>query len=288
MSTTVSYKGVTITEVNNNTKILETAGTWLEDDITLVDVTSGGGGITPTGTKQISITENGTITEDVTNYANAEITVNVSSGGTDTLGEMLGNTLTTYTNNTVTSIPSHAFANVTSLQNIELGAVSQIKTNAFQYCTNLISAKFVSATELSNLCFDGCSKLPLIVLPNFNHSNTATLRGCSLLKTVDLGNSNSSSSGAYIGQQVFQNDTVLDTIVLRFPFTITLQNVNSFNNTPFASGGTGGTIYVPSSLISSYQSANNWSTLYGYGTVTFTAIEGSIYEAAYADGTPIS
>lgn len=37
-----------------------------------------GGGITPTGTKEISITENGTTTEDVTNYANAEITVNVS------------------------------------------------------------------------------------------------------------------------------------------------------------------------------------------------------------------
>lgn len=39
------------------------------------------GGVTPTGTKQISITQNGTTTEDVTNYANAEITVNVSGGG---------------------------------------------------------------------------------------------------------------------------------------------------------------------------------------------------------------
>ena len=37
-------------------------------------------GVTPTGTKQISITQNGTTTEDVTNYANAEITVNVSGG----------------------------------------------------------------------------------------------------------------------------------------------------------------------------------------------------------------
>lgn len=38
-------------------------------------------GITPTGTKQISITQNGTTTEDVAAYANAEITVNVSEGG---------------------------------------------------------------------------------------------------------------------------------------------------------------------------------------------------------------
>lgn len=38
-------------------------------------------GTTPTGTKQISITENGTTTEDVTNYASAEITVNVPTSG---------------------------------------------------------------------------------------------------------------------------------------------------------------------------------------------------------------
>lgn len=35
--------------------------------------------ITPTGTKQISITQNGTTTEDVTSYASAEITVSVPS-----------------------------------------------------------------------------------------------------------------------------------------------------------------------------------------------------------------
>lgn len=40
-----------------------------------------GGGVTPTGTKQISITQNGTTTEDVTNYASAQITVNVQGGG---------------------------------------------------------------------------------------------------------------------------------------------------------------------------------------------------------------
>lgn len=37
-------------------------------------------GGTPTGTKQITVTENGTITEDVSGYATAEITANVSGG----------------------------------------------------------------------------------------------------------------------------------------------------------------------------------------------------------------
>lgn len=40
-------------------------------------------GSTPTGTKQISITENGTTTEDVSAYANAEIEVNVSASGSN-------------------------------------------------------------------------------------------------------------------------------------------------------------------------------------------------------------
>ena len=40
MSSTVTYKGNTLTTVSNNTKTLETAGTYLEDDITIVDVST--------------------------------------------------------------------------------------------------------------------------------------------------------------------------------------------------------------------------------------------------------
>ena len=42
MSTTVTYKGQTLTTVNNQTKTLETAGTFLEGNITLTDVTAAG------------------------------------------------------------------------------------------------------------------------------------------------------------------------------------------------------------------------------------------------------
>lgn len=44
MSTTVTYKGQTLTTVENQTKTLNTAGTWVEGDFTLTDVTQGGGG----------------------------------------------------------------------------------------------------------------------------------------------------------------------------------------------------------------------------------------------------
>ena len=43
MSSTVKYKGATIATVDNDTATLDTAGTWLEDDIEITDVSSGGG-----------------------------------------------------------------------------------------------------------------------------------------------------------------------------------------------------------------------------------------------------
>ena len=43
MSTTVTYKGATLTTVDNATVTLETAGKYCEDDFTLTDVSGGGG-----------------------------------------------------------------------------------------------------------------------------------------------------------------------------------------------------------------------------------------------------
>ena len=42
MSTTVTYKGSTLTTANNQTRTLLTSGKWLEDNIIITDVTSGG------------------------------------------------------------------------------------------------------------------------------------------------------------------------------------------------------------------------------------------------------
>lgn len=44
MSTTVTYKGATLTTVDNATVTLDTAGKYCEDDFTLTDVSGGGGG----------------------------------------------------------------------------------------------------------------------------------------------------------------------------------------------------------------------------------------------------
>lgn len=102
MSTVVSYKGSTLATISSSTKKLLTAGKYLEDDITITD--SGGGGITPTGTKQITITSNGTTTTDVTTYASVEVTANVPNtyAAGDEGKVVSGGALVSQTSDTVT------------------------------------------------------------------------------------------------------------------------------------------------------------------------------------------
>lgn len=81
MSTTVTYKGSTIATVNNNTKTLKTSGTYMEDDVTLVDVSSGGTyqaktNINPTTSSQ-------TITPDSGYDALSSVQINAMPSGTE-------------------------------------------------------------------------------------------------------------------------------------------------------------------------------------------------------------
>ena len=66
MSTTVTYKGAEIASVENETKTLKTAGTWVEGDITLTDVTSGGGGSSEPSNDVNFIDYDGTIVKSYT------------------------------------------------------------------------------------------------------------------------------------------------------------------------------------------------------------------------------
>lgn len=85
---TIKYKGQSIATMDaSGSKTLGTQGKYCEGDIGVEYVKPAG----PTGTKQINITQNGTTTEDVTAYANAEITVDVQGGGDYTIEEIATN-----------------------------------------------------------------------------------------------------------------------------------------------------------------------------------------------------
>lgn len=167
---------------------------------------------------------------------------------------------------------------------------------AFDGCTTVVTlhlANLNSITGGNAYIFNGCNNLETVILD----INTASalipqncFNNCTKLRAVDV-NVNVGGGAFYGG-----NKPDFKTLILRKSTVASLGNISAFTNTPFASGGTGGTIYIPKALYDhlgdggslDYKAATNWSTVDGYGTITWAKIEGSIYETQYADGTPIT
>lgn len=145
-------------------------------------------------------------------------------------------------------------------------------------------------------CFSN-TKVETVVLPSLEYGTNAAyfFSGATSLTKIDLGASYSTETAGVRGG-TFNGASALNTLILRKSSEIVpLGNINAFGNTPFASGKAGGTLYVPSALISSYQSASNWSTILGYANNQIKSIESTHTDPNapidltlyYADGTLI-
>lgn len=241
-------------------------------------------GPTPTGT--ISITENGSY--DVAQFAEAEVQV----ASEDNLAKLVNNTLTDVNDDTITSIRECSFYNATGLLSVATPYALSIKYQAFARTYSLQSAYFPRVEKVDGNSFE-YSGIPVISLPSIKGEMNASyvFRENTKLTTADFG-----PNLTKIGQQEFAGCTNFAKLILRREgYIVLLGSPNTFNGTKFASGGSGGTIYIPKALYEhlgdgsalDYKVATNWSTLDGYGTITWAQIEGSQYENAYADGTPI-
>ncbi len=206
-----------------------------------------------------------------------EITGIETGGGGDTTIEdgLIQNTLTSYYNDRITFVSAYAFYQKTALTDLSLPNLISAGRDAFNNCSLTGVVNLPKFTGASGNAFLGC-KFESIDLPSATKFPNSIFRNCLNLETVIMGNPDITS--ATIEALAFLSSANLDTLVLKPSTVVTLGAVNAFNETPFASGGTGGTVYVPESLIPEYQQATNWSTLYAAGTCNFAAIEGSAYE----------
>ena len=126
--------------------------------------------------------------------------------------------------------------------------------------------------------FRGMTALTTLNLPKCVHVGGYECNGDTKLVSVLLGKTSTYTGNKYIRTHAFDGCTKMNVLVLYGTVTWTLDNINAFTNSPFASGKAGGTLYVPEDMISSYQSASNWSTILGYANNSIVKIEGSIYE----------
>lgn len=182
-----------------------------------------------------------------------------------------------------TSIPESFCKGCTGLSSVFAPKVTTLGSSAFSDCAALTAPVFMPLADVGSSSFAGCARLPCAVVGSFGAYASYSMYRNTALVAVDILGGNSMG-----GAKTFSGDTALKTLILRASSVCALGNLNIVEGTPFASGKSGGTLYVPSALIASYQAATNWSTILGYPNNQIKAIEGSIYETQYADGTPIA
>lgn len=200
-----------------------------------------------------------------------------------------------------TTVYKFLFYGDSNIKSINLPNVTTMGEGAFQSCSNLESVNFPKLVTVGQNVFRSCVKLKTIHLPElttigatcflYSGNNSTiivlpkltTMTGkavfdrVNLIEAIDLGeNCKNLSSDAFYhntGQKTINN------LILRSKSVVKPATWGSINGLR--------TIYVPSSLISDYQTATNWSTGYNNGTHVFLPIEGSKYEYYWADGTPL-
>lgn len=297
MSTTATYKGQTLTTVENSTATLLTAGKLMEDNITLTDV---------------------------------------SRSDEDTLLLSLRNQVTSVSDDTLTSIRSYGLAYMTALTSASFPELQTINSYAFyddyniawdgwpfpkaktignyafRYCYGLSGDVVLpsTVTSIGQYSFASCKNITKftatgaittfgaytfagasadhkmtvreIHLPNLgtsialnlNFGSATAANACQSLEVCDIGKAKS------IAANTFANCYKLQTLIMRRTGSVTTcANVSAFLNTPLRGRNSlTANIYVPSALIDSYKAASNWTTINGYGFVEWLPIEGSEWE----------
>ena len=160
-------------------------------------------------------------------------------------------------------------ADVTSISNTD-------SCVAFGYCNSLKTVHLPKLLKAGQDMFFQCGFSAteydaIIVLPSVELlGNRAFRQG--KFKAIDLG-----PSYQRVYNDSFYGGTY-DVVILRSATLVTAATRDAVRNIR--------TLYVPSALVSDYATATNWATDASLRTVL--PIEGSIYENAYADGTPIT
>lgn len=213
-------------------------------------------GITPEGTKSLTITANGTVTEDVSTYKNVEVTVAVptSGGGTDKTAAFLDGTITEYSNSELTEIREKAFYGCIKMTSVDLPNVVTLGADAFHTCKWLETINIPKLTAIPYQCFYYCFSLPDVLVFSACKNVAGYAISYAETKKLDI------LGGGQIDSFAFYRASYFNTLILRNTETVTtLQAAPS----SIWSDYTSVTVYVPDALLESYKTATNWVKMAG-------------------------
>lgn len=179
-------------------------------------------------------------------------TAETGGGGSNAdLDALIANTVTSITSQAA-SVRNRAFSNCTSVVSISLPAAKTVGNWAFMQCSKLATVSLPEATTLGSAAFSTCAALTSVTIPKATSLPSQCLYNCTSLQKIDL------PAVTSISDSVFMMDSKLTAVILRSTTLVTLGNKSAFSSSGISAGT--GYIYVPSSLVSSYKTATNWST----------------------------
>lgn len=185
------------------------------------------------------------------------------------LNGLLSDDLTELRSENLTKLRTYAFTKCTKLTKIDIPNCIYIHYHCFESCGIKELKMYKAGNTRGEATFYGCNYIEKIILPNFSMIEQAyqTFYNCTNLKVIDILN----IAGNQI--QLFLGCFSLNTLILRRNTDIsplsTIQSIPFFKND--------GLLYVPETLLDSYKTATNWSTIAN----RIIKLEGTIYEDIY-------
>ena len=275
MAVTITYKDEPIVTFSDDIKVLNTAGTWTEDNITVEEDNTGLYNVDQiaqhdfSGDLVLTIDNMNSVIENYA-FANSKIT-SLSIPGK--IGQIKG----------------YAFFACTQLLTAEILQCQTINDRTFSNCTNLRRAKLPQVRNVTGYTFYGCTKLEQICMPMLGYTGNGRTgadiaQNCTALTAMDYGYLKTIDANA------FKNCQNFDTLILRrTDIPCTISNINAFTSTKFDNPNYTGKIYVPQSLINTYSGLAVWTDLLDPGLNNqILSIEDSPYQNYYIDGSPVT
>lgn len=193
----------------------------------------------------------------------------MAQGGVS-LKDFLEGNLTSFEDSTITTLRAKAAIGYSTLQSVSLPHLTTANSEAFSQCGNLSEIYFPELVQAATRMFNECQSLTDInvtAFPSLANIGQYGFYNCQHLVSADFDSLTRIQAGA------FSRCFLLASLTLRSPTVCVLDNISAFNDTPFRGRNSKvGTLYVPSSLVESYKSAENWKTLYEAGTCEIVAI----------------
>lgn len=248
-------------------------------------VTVDASALEPTGTKEVTVNQNGDITEDVKDYASVKITTQVDSGGGvdedrfNALLAVIANDVNdaNFVNDDITKLGGYNFYNNQDLQTVSMPNVTDVGdyvfmcNSAYSCYSNIREIHLPSATTIGKGAFDSCRYLATLDVPNVTDLRGGrAFSGCNSLKKLIL------PKLIYYNLQSFRADKKPPIVLLDIlgssgaSNSLSLVDLSSLEYlvircetgvvSLYSKIIAGVNIYVPDALVESYKTATNWST----------------------------